>query len=1282
MRNLKKRAAALILAAGMVFTSTPVGFFAQESAEVVTEKLTEAASEKPAEVQTEKVTEKQTEKVTEKQTEKVTEKQTEKVTEAPTEKQTEKVTEAPTEKQTEKVTEKVTEKPAEKTPEKSTEKTTEKASEKVTEKPAEKETEKVTEKPQEKTTEKQTEKQTEKKAEEPVKKKASETEKESETETEAEPKTKFEYSGNGVTVQATAPEKAKLPQDSQIRAEQIAPGSASYESNLKKLQAAYGEQIDGVTIYDVYFINKDKEKIKPEKGSVKVTLKFANPAERTLEGEIGGAFVAHINGSGSVDKLGGSVNVDEKTGKITSASFTTDSFSPFAAGVIVKPVEEETESETEAVQTESETEAAQTESETEPAQTESETDEKPVGLSERLLAVSSAAAEKFLAGEAGGEKGHTIYIQKVDEDGNPLEGAELQLQFGSTTILWESSENAYELDMTSGEYKIEEVKAPEGFAKTNVVFTLDETGKITTDSANAEVREDGALQIIDKKFKPAAFQFKGKKTLEGGQLSGDDFEFEITDGDGKQLWTGKNDKDGNLPYPEFTYTASGKEYTYTIKETSVDGNGITVDTTEYSVTVKTTDNGDGTLGLETSGDNYEALDFTNKYEATAELQFKGKKTLEGGELAGDDFEFEITDDAGTVLWTGKNDKDGNIPFPKFTYVKNSDQDDTQKEIKYIIKETTKDGNGITVDTTEYKVTVKLTDNGDGTLKVETSGDNYEELNFTNKYEAKGEIRFKGTKTLTNRKLTADESFGFEINEIKGKDTVQTWTAKCDAKGKIAYPVITYEKNAKKDDTGTHTYTISETGAGSKGITQVKPEKDYTVTVTVTDNGDGTLKAETAGDDPEKLDFENKYEAKGYVTLKGFLHIYYPDPVNKEYRKVGKDDIYEFEVVDEDTGKVIAKVKNDETGKINYPVLYFYLDEKRDDTGEHKYEIREVANNGNGITCDPLPYHVVLNIVDNGRGGLAVKVDSEDDPKELDFYNTYEAKGSITLRSKKMLAGGELAAGDFSIDFVHTDGSLIATAPNRKDGTVYLYRFDLTSTDIELGKQYGIELPYVRGIREHLPEGVDADNPYKDGIIYDTTEHSVAIFAEEDGNGNLTLTAVYDDSEEEGYVPTFVNLVTQVKVRKVDSSTQKALKGATLQLLKGKTAVKTWKSDGTDYLLTDLEPGVLYTLHEVAAPSGYTATTDKTFMLDVDGSYVSGKTTAKIAKDGALLIENTPKTTTKKTTGSGGGSTVGKRGPIVNVETGDDTPIALYVGILVAAAAAAAGIIFFRRRRRK
>ena len=1190
MRKLKQRAAALILAAGMVFTSTPAVFFAQEASEAVAEKQTEAAAEKPAEVQTEKVTEKPTEKQTEKVTEKPTEKQTEKVTEKPTEKQTEKVTEKPTEKQTEKPTEKQTEKPTEKQTEKVTEKPTEKQTEKVTEKPTEKQTEKVTEKPTEKQTEKvtekpaekETEKVTEKKTEEPAKK-AAEKETETETETEAEPKTKFEFKGNGVTVQASAPEIAKLPQDAEIRAEQVASGSASYESILKKLQAAYGGQIDGVIIYDVYFLNKDKEKIKPEEGSVKVTLKFANPAERTLEGEIGGAFVAHINESGSVDKLGGSVNMDEKTGRITGVSFKTDSFSPFAAGVILKPAEE----------TESESETAETESETEAAQTESETDEKPVGVSERLQALDSTAEEKFLAGEKGG--------------------------------------------------------AP----------------------------------ITDKKFEPVNLQFIGKKTFESGELAGDDFEFEITDGDGKQLWTGTNDKDGTIPYPTFTYTSSGEEYTYIIKETSKGGKGITVDSKEYTVTVKTIDKGDGILTVETDGDNYEQLNFTNKYEATAELQFKGKKILEGGTLAGDDFEFEITDGDGKQLWTGKNDKDGNIPYPKFTFVKNSEQDDTQKDYKYIIKETSKDGNGITVDTKEYSVTVELTDNGDGTLAAKTTGDNYEELNFTNKYEAKGEIQFKGTKTLTNRKLTSDEPFAFEIKEEASK---KTWTAKSDAKGKIAYPVITYEKNGQKDDTGTHTYTITETGNGTKGITQVKPEKDYTVTVTVTDNGDGTLKVETAGDDPEKLDFENKYEAKGYYTLKGFLHIFYPDPVNKEYRKVGKDDIYEYEIIDENTGKVIWKVKNGETGEINYPVLRFYLDEKRDDTGEHKYEIREVAKNGNGITCDPIPYHIVLNVTDNGKGKLAVAADRDngDDPKELDFYNTYEAKGSITLRSKKMLAGGDLAAGDFSFDFIHTDGSVIATAPNGKDGTVYLYRFDLTSTDIELGKQYGIELPYVRGMREHLPEGVDADNPYKDGIVYDTTEHKVAISAEDDGKGMLKLTAVYDDSEEEGYVPTFVNLVTQVKVRKVDASTQKALKGATLQLLKGKTVVKTWKSDGKDYLLTDLEPGVLYMLHEAAAPSGYTASADKTFMLDVDGSYVSGKTTAKIAKDGALVIENTAKKTTKKTTGSGGGSSVGKRGPIVNVETGDDTPIALYLGLLAAAAAAAAaaGIIIFRRRRRK
>ena len=161
--------------------------------------------------------------------------------------------------------------------------------------------------------------------------------------------------------------------------------------------------------------------------------------------------------------------------------------------------------------------------------------------------------------------------------------------------------------------------------------------------------------------------FSGVKTLEGRALTANDkFTFEIKEGE-KTIATVTNDADGQIAYPTIEYTlADVGEHTYTVKETSENGNGITVDTNEYTVVVTVTDNGDGTLAIEAT-DNATTLNFTNTYEATGEIELEGTKTLVGRELAAGEFEFELIDEAGEVAATATNDAEGKITFTKLTY---------------------------------------------------------------------------------------------------------------------------------------------------------------------------------------------------------------------------------------------------------------------------------------------------------------------------------------------------------------------------------------------------------------------------------------------------------------------------------------------------------------------------------------------------------------------------------------------------------------------------------------
>ena len=98
----------------------------------------------------------------------------------------------------------------------------------------------------------------------------------------------------------------------------------------------------------------------------------------------------------------------------------------------------------------------------------------------------------------------------------------------------------------------------------------------------------------------------------------------------------------------------------------------------------------------------------------------------------------------------------------------------------------------------------------------------------------------------------------------------------------------------------------------------------------------------------------------------------------------------------------------------------------------------------------------------------------------------------------------------------------------------------------------------------------------------------------------------------------------VKISKVDADTYEVLGGAHLQVIDpdGKV-VAEWDSDKDAYTLTDLKPGVVYTLHETVAPKGYKVADDTTFQLNEDGTIDTANTTTAISDD-TLLVKDEKK----------------------------------------------------------
>ena len=472
------------------------------------------------------------------------------------------------------------------------------------------------------------------------------------------------------------------------------------------------------------------------------------------------------------------------------------------------------------------------------------------------------------------------------------------------------------------------------------------------------------------------------------------FSFELLDAEGNSIETVFNDADGSFAFSEIAYTLDdvGEPIVYTVREVQGDIAGVEYDETEYEISVTVSDSGDGTLDVAVSG-SPDALVFTNTYEANGKVRFSGSKTLSGKALTKGMFSFELLDAEDNSIETVFNDADGSFAFSEIAYT----LDDVGKPLTYKVREV--DGNipGVTYDDTIYTVTVEVSDNGDGKLNVTTSANAYA-LNFTNTYKATGSVTFAGTKSLTGRALTEQDVFQFSITD--GKDT---WTAASDASGTISYPVISYTLS----DVGTHTYTVCETSENGKGITV--DETTYTVTVTVSDNGDGTLNV-LASDNAQALNFVNTYEAAASLLLNAIKTVNGGEPTDEQ--------VYDF-ICESEDGVLAAQNVN---GNITFGSVYFTLE----DVGKtFTYTIRETTASTDTLIADESVYTVTLTVIDNGDGTLAVNPVITKDGADADGI-VFDNLALAPLTISKTVTGAQTGkAYDVTVTLYDAEGAELA-----------------------------------------------------------------------------------------------------------------------------------------------------------------------------------------------------------------------------------------------------------------
>ncbi len=280
---------------------------------------------------------------------------------------------------------------------------------------------------------------------------------------------------------------------------------------------------------------------------------------------------------------------------------------------------------------------------------------------------------------------------------------------------------------------------------------------------------------------------EASKTLNGNLPDEGQFTFQLLDSNEQVIEEVVNGKDGTAAFSPLTFEGEDS-HTYYIREkvpASGSENGVTYDTVVYRVVITTEWNeskkqlepsvlyyADGSTVSSTQG----AL-FQNHYEASGSLALTGEKTVNGGEPGEDEiFTFTLQSVGNTPQHSQSvTNRRGEIIFDPISY----SLADVGETYTYEIRETSKSGNGYTVDSAVYLVTVQVQDQvKDGQLEItsvivrETASGSQKETEkivFQNTYAAEPvTCSLEVEKTVEGSEMAADKTFTFTQRMTQGQ----------------------------------------------------------------------------------------------------------------------------------------------------------------------------------------------------------------------------------------------------------------------------------------------------------------------------------------------------------------------------------------------------------------------------------------------------------------------------------------------------------------------------------
>lgn len=629
-----------------------------------------------------------------------------------------------------------------------------------------------------------------------------------------------------------------------------------------------------------------------------------------------------------------------------------------------------------------------------------------------------------------------------------------------------------------------------------------------TYASDGEVAAPGATVAFVNRYAATGTTAKivGTKTLNGRLMSPGEFKFELVDEAGGVVATARNDKFGSVNFGRLSYTAPGT-YTYTAREVTdgLKAEGVTPVRGSFTITVKVTDNGDGTLDCDVYYPKG-GLAFENSYgTGDAEIEVSGTKVLEGRDLRDSEFDFTITGEDGAPMpeRTEVTNANGGFSFGKITFTldnvfggvviqdadgKAGQSGEAPSDEEPVADSESEAGPRVEAPSSETgEKDAELEPAAPETEPVSDPSDSPAPAEEPQQDEllAQDEVADLGTPVV--EEVSAPDAEAASTPDATDVATVNAarWQTVRRNLLHIASEVV--EPLAGTSRQRTFHYVVTEETRSPAGVTNdLRSTRD--IYITVTDDGHGKLTAEFTDANGASL-------TAGQPDLT-FTNVYKPAPtpsratdqVSVSKVLTGRSMVageFCFEMLED--GKVVATGTNAADGTVALsPITY-------DVPGTHSYEIREV-NAGktiDGVRYSGTTYHVNTTVSDTGDGALAVKHELVEEGPAT-FTNAYETTpADVTITAHKELLGATLTDGQFAFQLTGMGSDLRAT--NDAQGNVAFPHLLLTEPGT-----------YTYELRE-LNDG-------QEGVTYDERVYVVTVTVTDDGLGHLSAEVSMDAAD--------------------------------------------------------------------------------------------------------------------------------------------------------------------------